>query len=62
MKFAPKTKVDLIADEPDNRLLELAETCEADFIVTGNTNDFTMQEYRGTKIVSPREFFEIINR
>ena len=61
MKFTPKTRVELIADGPDNRILELAETCGADYIVTGNTNDFTMPEYKGTRIISPREFFEIIN-
>ena len=60
--FTTNTKVDLIRDEPDNRLLELAETCKAQYLVTGNTNDFTMPEYKGTKIVSPKEFFEIINK
>lgn len=62
VKFTPKTKVDLITDEPDNRLLELAETCGADYLVTGNTNDFTMTQYKGTKIVSPKEFFEILSQ
>ena len=54
-------KVDIISDEPDNRLLELAETCSADYLVTGNIKDFTMHEYKGTKIVSPKEFFEVLN-
>jgi putative PIN family toxin of toxin-antitoxin system len=62
VKFITTTKVDLIGDQPDNRLLELAETCSADYLVTGNTNDFTMIEYKGTKIVSPKEFFEILNQ
>jgi len=62
MKFTPTVKVKLIKDEPDNRLLELAETCGADYLVTGNTNDFTMTEYIGTKIVSPKEFFEVLNQ
>lgn len=61
-QFTTTTKVKLIKDDPDNRLLELAETCRADYLVTGNTNDFTMSEYKGTKIVSPKEFFEIINK
>lgn len=61
-KFTPTTKVQLIEDEPDNRLLELAETCRADYLVTGNTNDFSMSEYKGTKIVSPKEFFKLINK
>jgi putative PIN family toxin of toxin-antitoxin system len=61
VSFTPTGKVKIIGDEPDNRLLELAETCGADYLVTGNTNDFTMDEYKGTKIVSPKEFFEILN-
>jgi len=61
-KFTPTSSVDILSDNADNRLLELAETCQADYIVTGNTNDFTMTEYKGTKIVSPKEFFELLNR
>ena len=38
--YEPTTKLKIIKDEPDNRLLELAETSKADFIITGNTNDF----------------------
>lgn len=60
--FTPTTKVKLISDKPDNRLLELAETCSADYLVTGNTKDFTMTHYKETKIVSPKEFFEFLNQ
>lgn len=62
VKFTPAKKVDLISDEPDNRLLELAEKCGAEYLVTGNTNDFTMTEYKGTNIVSPKAFFEVLNQ
>lgn len=62
LKFEPAIKVDIISDEADNRLLELAETCQADYIVTGNTTDFTMGEYKGTKIVSPKDFSELLNK
>jgi hypothetical protein len=61
-QFTTNTKVAIIRDEPDNRLLELAEACKVEYLVTGNTNDFTMAEHKGTKIVSPKEFFEIINK
>lgn len=61
-QFAPIVIVDVIGDQADNRLLELAETCQADYLVTGNTNDFTMQEYKGTRILSPKEFFEQLNQ
>ncbi|MCO5236614.1 MAG: putative toxin-antitoxin system toxin component, PIN family [Chitinophagaceae bacterium] len=61
-QFTTTITLKLIKDEPDNRLLELAEACLADYLVTGNTNDFTISEHKGTKIVSPKEFFEIINK
>jgi len=56
--FEPLIKIDLIGDEPDNRLLELAQISKADFIITGNTKDFTMQQFKSTKIVSPKEFWD----
>jgi len=39
------------------KLLELAETCGADFLITGDTNDFTITEFKGTKIVSPKKYW-----
>ncbi len=56
--YNPIEKLNIIKDEPDNRLLELAEVSKADFIITGNTNDFTMQTYNKTKIVSPKDYWE----
>ena len=57
--FSPKKKLKIIDDDADNKLLELAHECKADFIVTGNTNDFTFPKYKKTRIVSPREFWEL---
>jgi len=57
-KYRPKTKIQLIQDEPDNRLLELADVCNANFIITGNKNDFIFPSYKNTKIVSPKDFWE----
>ena len=42
--YEPTTKFKIIKVEPDNRLLELAQISKADFIITGNTNDFTMDQ------------------
>lgn len=56
--YHPSTKVDLITDKDDNMMLELAEESNADFIITGNTNDFTFPSYKTTKIVSPKEYWE----
>lgn len=57
LKFSPTISLDIIRDPADNRLLELAETCQTDYLFTRNSNDFTMVEYKGTRIVSPKEFF-----
>jgi len=38
--------------------LELAIASNADFIITGNTNDFTMSHFQGTKIVTPKEYWD----
>lgn len=57
IKYHPTIRLQIISDLDDNKLLELAETCSADFLITGNTNDFTILEYKGTKIVSPKEYW-----
>lgn len=57
-KIVPSVKFDLISDKDDNMILELADECKADFIITGNTNDFTFSEFKQTKIVSPKEYWE----
>ncbi|WP_161890378.1 putative toxin-antitoxin system toxin component, PIN family [Pontibacter russatus] len=58
VKFYPKTKLSIISDQPDNRLLELAEESKANYLITGNSNDFTMGKYKRTKIVTPKEYWE----
>jgi hypothetical protein len=58
MKFFPKERLGIINDKNDNKLLELALESTADFIITGNTNDFTMDHFTGTKIVSPKDYWD----
>lgn len=57
-KYFPKERIDLIKDKDDNMLLELASESKADFLITVNTNDFTMKKFRGIRIVSPKEYWE----
>jgi predicted nucleic acid-binding protein len=57
--FEPENKLDLIKDEPDNRFLELAQIAKADFIITGNTNDFNIGNFKSTKIVTPKEYWQL---
>lgn len=56
--YEPVNKLEIIEDDPDNRLLELAEISKADFIITGNTTDFTMKTFKETRIVTPKEYWE----
>ncbi len=59
LMFETKERLAVIADADDNRLLELAAASSADYLVTGNHNDFTMAVFGKTKIVSPKEYWEI---
>lgn len=57
-KYFPTLTLDLISDDDDNMILELADECLADFIITGNTTDFTFPTYKQTKIVTTKEYWE----
>ncbi len=56
--FKPKIRLQLISDADDNMVLELADECIADYVITGNTTDFIFPTYKETKIVTPREYWE----
>ncbi len=43
-------------DEADNRIIECAFGGTADVIVTGDKEMLTLKEYRGTTIISLREY------
>lgn len=60
-KYYPTTKISLISDQDDNKILELAEESQADFIVTGNTNDFTFTHYKSSRVLSPKEYWKLHN-
>lgn len=49
IKYSPTIRVSLIKDLSDNKFLELSETCNANFLITGNTNDFTIKNIRALK-------------
>ncbi|WP_073400783.1 hypothetical protein [Mucilaginibacter sp. OK098] len=56
--FHPTVTLYTINDFADNRLLELAEESRADFLITGNTNDFVIEKHKETKIIEPRHYYE----
>ena len=58
INFSATIRIDLLGDKDDNMLLELAHESRADFLITGNTNDFTISKYEETLIVSPKDYWE----
>lgn len=57
-KYNPTITLNLISDDDDNMIVELADECLADFIITGNTTDFTFKTYKQSKIVTPKEYWD----
>ena len=57
-KYIPSVTLDLISDADDNMILELADECSADFVITGKATDFTFPNYKNTKIVTPKEYWD----
>ena len=58
VQYKPRIILNLISDKDDNKILELADECTADFIITGNMNDFTFPQYKNTRIVTPKVYWE----
>jgi len=48
-------------DEPDHAVLEAALACQAEFIVTGDCDLLELGEFRGIRILTPREFELLFN-
>ena len=57
--YFPSQKFTIIKDSSDNKFLDLAYEAKADYIMTGNKNDFSIHQFEQTKIVAPKEFFEL---
>jgi putative PIN family toxin of toxin-antitoxin system len=56
--YKPTEKLLVVTDLSDNMFLELAKASEANFLITGNSNDFTFDQFDKTLIVSPQSFYE----
>lgn len=51
----PQRRLRLLADEPDNRILECALAGKADAIVTGDRAILALGEFRGIRVLSLRD-------
>lgn len=60
--FSPSIKLDVVKDRADNRFLELAQTCGADYFITGNSRDFNMTRHGVTRILAPKEFLDVLEQ
>jgi len=54
----PKSKLNVVKDSEDNKFLECALECKADYIVSGDKHLLEIKEFGGIKIVSAREFLK----
>ena len=57
----PSTPIRVCRDEDDNKFIECAETCDADFIITGDKDLLVLQKYKNIEIVTSKEFVDLIN-
>lgn len=57
---APRRKVHVLRDDPDNRILECASAGGSDLIVTGDREMLALAEWEGIRIASLREFLDLL--
>ncbi len=55
---APTESLHILADEPDNRILECAITANADVIVTGDRAMLTLERIESTRILSLADYLD----
>ena len=59
----PSVKINIVvADPEDNKIIECAISCDADYIVTGDRHLLDLIVYGRIKIVTARKFTEIIRK
>ena len=56
----PKTRIPVIVDDPDNRILECAIEGQADLIISGDHHLTDLNNYQGIKISAPSTFLALI--
>ena len=53
----PAIKLDVLSDSTDNKFLEAVLASGADFLITGNSLDFTLNEFGTARILSPESYW-----
>ncbi len=57
----PKGRIEILKDEPDNRILECAIEGNADIIVTGDKDMLKLRKFKNIKIISLKYFLKNYN-
>jgi putative PIN family toxin of toxin-antitoxin system len=56
----PKLQKKISRDTSDDLILSLAEISNSEFIITGDKDLLALKRYKSTRIIKPREFWEIL--
>lgn len=63
VKIETTSKFDIIKeDSDDNKFLECAVDCKADYIVSGDDHLLKLKELKGIKILTPAEFVRLMQK
>jgi len=56
-RIRPTVALNVVAEDPgDNKILECAQTANADYVVTGDRHLLKLRQYDGTPIITVTEF------
>ena len=58
----PKTKIKVVTDDPDNRILECAVKAKADIIASGDSHLLDLKEYKGIRVLKPVQFLALLEK
>ena len=55
--------IEAVPEDPeDNKFIECAHTCKADYIVSGDRHLLSLKEYAGIKILKASDFLSIVSK
>ena len=58
--IAPKFNIKVCRDEKDNKFLECAESVKADYLVSGDEDLLSLEEYKGIPITRTGEILQLL--
>jgi len=60
IKVTDSDNISICRDKDDNKIISVAANNEVSFLVSGDDDLLVLKEYRGVKIVTPRQFWEVL--